>query len=192
MNQALALALAVAVSTLAACDGTQAPDLSGTWITDCTAQTSQGMTFYNTLEISDATGVPRFTATTYADPACKTRLFALANQSRRTVGAELPSLPGAFELTIDFEKLFAVAYEPMAALTLAMSGCGSGAFTVGEEKDVSATGCLFFQPIAKCAQDYDIVKIDGDKLYNGVRAGNQCVPAGRPTALNTFYFRRAR
>jgi hypothetical protein len=191
MRRPSALFLLPFTLILAAC-GRAGPDLSGTWTTDCLAQTNGGMTSYNTFEISDVGGTPRFTVTTYAESTCATKVFALANQSARTVGAEIPNVPGAYELTIDFKKLTAVAYLPMAGMTLSMSGCGTGPYTVGEEKDVSATGCFFFRPIADCAQDYDIVKVEGDKLFNGVRAGNQCVASGRPTALNTFSFNRKR
>ena len=47
---------------------------------------------------------------------------------------------------------------------------------------------MFFQPISAYGFDYGIVKVDGDKLYNGVRGEDQCVVAGRPKALNTYFF----
>jgi hypothetical protein len=34
------------------------------------------------------------------------------------------------------------------------------------------------------------MKIDGDRFYNGVRAGDMCVPDGRPTALSSCWFDR--
>lgn len=184
--------LFLSVMGLTACGDSGAPDISGTWRTDCLAQTNQGMTSYAVYEISDATGTPRFTVTSYADPACTTKLFAIGNESRREVGAEIPEVPGAYALDIHYEKLFAVAYSDMTAGFLASAGCGEGAFTVGEEKDTSTTGCLFFQPISACPMDNDIVKVEGDSLYNGVRDPNadMCVAAGRPKALNTFAFRR--
>ena len=107
-------------------------------------------------------------------------------------GAEIPGVPGAYELDVAFRKLVATAYTAESAAMLGAAGCGAGALGLGEEKDVSATGCLFFRPIAQCAMDYDIVKVEGDRLYNGVRGGDQCVPAGRPRALNTFSFDRVR
>jgi hypothetical protein len=165
------------------------PDLAGTWRTECQAQTNNGQTSYLTFEISDATGRPRFTVTSYGDAACTVPVFQLSNESSRTLGEPVPTAPGAFELDVKFERLFVKPLADGALGFLGSAGCGES-LTVGEERDVSATGCLFFKPIADCAYDYDIVKVEGDRLFNGVRGGDQCVPAGRPTSLNRWWFQK--
>ncbi len=164
------------------------PSVTGTWRTGCSPQTNNGQTTYSTSEISEKAGVPRFTYTVFADPACTTKFLSIGNENRRTVGKPVAGVAGAFELDVAFQKLFAVAHSPAAAAQLRSASCGTGDFVVDQEKDVSQTGCLFFQPISACGFDYDIVKMDGDKLYNGVRSGDQCVVAGRPKALNTYFF----
>ncbi|MEO5730153.1 MAG: hypothetical protein ABI134_20110, partial [Byssovorax sp.] len=70
------------------------------------------------------------------------------------------------------------------------AGCGEGPYTLGEPVVTSKTGCLFLKPITACPADYDITKIEDDRFYNGVRTADMCTPAGRPTALNTFWFDR--
>jgi hypothetical protein len=164
------------------------PAISGTWRTGCSAQTNDGRTTYSISELSEKAGVPRFTFTTYADAACTTKFFSIGNESRRTVGKPVAGVAGAFELDVAFQKLFAVAHSPAAAAQLRSASCGTGDFAVDVEKDVTQSGCLFFQPISACGFDYDIVKVEGDKLYNGVRGEDQCVVAGRPKSLNAYFF----
>ncbi len=164
------------------------PSITGTWRTGCSPQTNNGQTTYAISEISEKAGVPRFTYTVFADPACTTKFLSIGNESRRTVGKPVAGVPGAFELDVAFQKLFAVAHNPAAAAQLRSASCGTGDFVVDEEKEVSQSGCLFFQPISACGFDYDIVKVDGDKLYNGARSGDQCVIAGRPKSLNAYFF----
>jgi len=70
------------------------------------------------------------------------------------------------------------------------AGCGTGPYAIGQTIDTSATGCLDFPPIDACNADYDLIRIDGDRFYDGVRGGDMCVPEGRPSALNAFWFER--
>lgn len=177
-------------STSSGGDAPAKPSIAGTWRTDCQASTSNGQTSYLTYEISDRTSPPRFTVTAFGDAACTAPLFATGNASVRTVGASVAA-PGAYELDIAFQKLFVTPLASGAIPILAGAGCGTD-LAVGVEKDISATGCLFFKPIANCAGDYDIVKVSGDDLFNGVRGGDQCVPAGRPKELNAFSFHRVK
>ena len=124
----------------------------------------------------------------YNDKDCKTKFMSLGNESERTGGGSIEGLTDTYELDIDFKKLLATAHSAEAAGFLKQAGCGSGDFTVDKEKDVSSTGCLFFAKLSKCSKDFDIIKRVEDKLYNGVRAGDQCVVAGRPKKLNTYAF----
>ncbi len=164
------------------------PNLAGTWRTGCAPQQNGTQTIYTVSEVSEKAGTPRFTFTAFGDAACTVKLFSLGNENRRTLGSPVPEAPGAFELDVSFTKLFAVAHSPEAAAQLRSASCGTGDFVVDQEKDVTQTGCLFFEPISACPADYDIVKVEGDKLYNGARAGNQCVVAGRPKTLNAYFF----
>jgi hypothetical protein len=55
-------------------------------------------------------------------------------------------------------------------------------------------GCLGFgqYPKTQCSADYDLVKVEGDKLQFGKRPAdnNMCTPGKRPTALNPNAFTR--
>jgi hypothetical protein len=178
-----------AAAGLLGCGGSGSPDIGGTWRTSCLAQSSQNGTFYAVYEDKNVAPQPRFTVTVYADSACTKPSYALGDEATQEVGAAISDIPGTYEYNIYYKRMFATAFDANGAALLQGAGCGTTPFTIGTEKDVTATGCLFFPALAKCAADYDIVKVDGDHLYNGLRSGaNMCVPAGRPTALNSFFF----
>ena len=171
--------------------GSGSPDISGTWRTDCLAQTGQGGTFYSTYEDKDQGPQPRFTVTVYSDAKCTMPSYAIGDEATQEVGAAIASIPGAYEYNVLYKRVFATAFDASGAALLQGAHCGTTPYTLRVEKDVSATGCLYFPALSTCSADYDIVKVDGDHLYNGVRSGaDMCTPAGRPTALNSFFFTR--
>jgi hypothetical protein len=164
------------------------PNTSGTWKTDCLSQTNNGQTTYSYFLLSDATGVTRFTISFYADASCASKLVSVGTESNPVIGDPVPTAPGAYAWTINYLKHFAVAFTPMGQGILAGVGC-PGNFPLGVEQDTSQVDC-FFKSISSCGKDYDIVKVSGNELFNGVRAGDQCVASGQPTALNSFSFHR--
>ena len=42
--------------------------------------------------------------------------------------------------------------------------CGVRTWTRGREEDVSTTGCLWVVPVSACTQEFDLVKVDDDRL----------------------------
>jgi hypothetical protein len=164
------------------------PNTSGTWKTDCLSQTNNGQTTYSDFLLSDATGVTRFTISFYADSSCASKLMSVGTESNPVLGEPVPTAPGAYAWTINYRKHFAVAFDPTGQGILASVGC-PGNFPLGVEQDTSQVDC-FFKSIPSCGKDYDIVKVSGNELFNGVRGGDQCVASGQPTALNSFSFHR--
>jgi hypothetical protein len=57
----------------------------------------------------------------------------------------------------------------------------------GVPKDVSAKGCSNFTSIAVCGQEYDLVKIEKNKLQLGARPadGIMCSEEKRPKSLGS-------
>jgi len=55
------------------------------------------------------------------------------------------------------------------------------------EKDITETGCSFLVSKQVCGQEYDLLKLDNEQLYFGMRPaeGDMCTEENRPTAL--FY-----
>ena len=67
---------------------------------------------------------------------------------------------------------------------------------VGAKQDLLAGGCaeLGARPVAQCASDNDVVKVDGDRLWFGQRPADNdmCSSEKRPQALGATPVTRAR
>ena len=57
----------------------------------------------------------------------------------------------------------------------------------GVEKDITHDGCSFLVSKQACGQEYDLLKLDNEQLFFGMRPseGDMCTEENRPTAL--FY-----
>jgi hypothetical protein len=63
------------------------------------------------------------------------------------------------------------------------------ASTRGRREDVSSTGCLWVVPVSACPQEFDLVKVDDERLFLGERpaAGRDlCREDRRPRALSSL------
>ena len=162
----------------------------GTWRTGCAPMMMEdGSTAWSTSEIINGGERGSFKFSLYGDNGCTVPLADFLIESRPVVGALVPEAgPGARELDVYFERQSVTPHVQAFVDLFAGAGCGTGPYAVGQLIDTSATGCLNFRSIDDCNADYDLIRIDGDRLYNGVRGGDQCVPEGRPTALNPFAF----
>lgn len=186
-----------ALTGCAADDGD--PDLAavresfrGTWRTSCGPMVMEdGSTAWSTFEVINRGERGTFQFSLYGDDGCTVPLADFLLESRQVIGALVPEAgPGARELDIYYERQSVTPHVPAFVDLFAGAGCGTGPYAVGEPIDTGATGCLTFRPIDDCNADYDLIRIDGDQFYNGVRGGDMCVPEGRPTALNAFAFER--
>jgi hypothetical protein len=197
---ALTLLLTCVVGLAAACDsGGETDDeaarqvaqdaLRGTWLTECLPT---GEDAWGTFAFANEGANGSFTYTMHGDATCSLALATFSLFSEQRVGAPIESIgPGVRELDILYDRLSATALVEDLAVAFEQAGCGGGDVVVGEPVDITATGCFAFKPLADCPADYDIMRIDDDaRFYNGLRTENMCVPAGRPTQLNSFAFVR--
>lgn len=194
----LTLPLACVACLASACDsGDDAGDeaarqvaqdaLRGTWLTECLPT---GADSWGTFSFTNEGARGSFTYTMY-DETCSFPLAEFSLFSEQRVGARVASAgPGARELDVLYDRLSATALVEDLAVAFEQAGCGGGDVVVGEAVDISDTGCFAFKPLADCPADYDIMRIEDDRFYNGMRTENMCVPAGRPTQLNGFAFVR--
>ncbi|MBL8679726.1 MAG: hypothetical protein JNK05_11200 [Myxococcales bacterium] len=193
----VALALAPLVAACGPANGDPAlasvrESFRGTWRTSCTAMPMQdGSTVWTQYEVINRGERGSFKFSLFGNDTCSVRLADFLLESRQVIGALVPAAgAGARELDIFYERQSVTPHVPAFVMAFQSAGCGTGTHAVGQQVETSATGCLAFQPIARCNADYDLIRIDGNRFYNGVRGGNMCVPAGRPTALNPFWFDR--
>ena len=134
-------------------------------------------------------GAFRMERTLYADPACKIPLVSLRLTGTYRLGPPSPKVAEAREAELTFATLHMTPHDE-GFIKAKMAGCGSAPWVVDVEQDVSATGCLTFQPLSKCSMDYDIVQLRNDVLYPGVRNPGMCMAAGRPVELQPTGARR--
>jgi hypothetical protein len=166
-------------------------ELRGTWQSACSPVPDSDPPAYSVYEVYNGGEKGTFRYGMYADSGCTTPLVDFILESKQEVGAAMPELgEGVYELNVYYEKMTATPHVQGYVDALQGAGCGTGPYAVGEPVDFAATGCFFFKPMESCAADYDIMKIEGDKFYNGVRTADMCAPEGRPTALNQFWFDR--
>jgi hypothetical protein len=131
--------------------------------------------------------------TQYADAACQERVLTATLRGTYEPDAASARVAGAVDVTFRFTRKGLAVYDPALLDRLNAGACGDRRWVRGIEQDVSATGCLSIESVPACAQEYDLVRVDGDRLYLGERpppGTNICAEGRRPTRLRTEPLRR--
>ncbi len=192
------LVLALAVALLEGCAGAKAPEpakprqsatsIAGRWVSQsCEPQAAMGQQtrFHMVREVNATDTDWSITASVYEDAACRTPLFSIFLEGPYDIGRASATVPGAHEAILGFKRKLIVAHHPRMVETFNRYRCANREWAVGKSGDVSATGCMNTQPItAACPHEFELVRIDGDRLYFGQRTGDMCHEPGRPKALN--------
>jgi hypothetical protein len=74
----------------------------------------------------------------------------------------------AHDATFGFSYKAVTLYD-QTLLAEANRVCGGRVWTRGEPQDVTTTGCLWVTPVSACPQEFDLVKLDGNRLFLGER-----------------------
>jgi hypothetical protein len=77
-------------------------------------------------------------------------------------------VPSAHDATFGFSHK-AVTLYAQSLLAEANRVCGGRVWKQGEPQDVTSTGCLWVTPVSACPQEFDLVKVDGNRLFLGER-----------------------
>ena len=121
----------------------------------------------------------------FADPACAQPFLTVAVGGTYTLGAESTAAMGAREGNFTFARR-TVTPKNEAAAGFLKQACGQGEFSTGSATEILA-GCsgLGVYPVADCTTDHDIVSLQGDTLYLGMRPkdNDMCTPQKRPSKL---------
>ena len=166
-----------------------AQDLVGEWSSEsCEAYPDgQGGTNYVTRTFTLNQTKWDLNFTVFGDEACSFPLFSSNVGGPFRLQTLSPNVDGATEGTFELEYNDWTAHAEDIVTALEQSGCGTGEWSMGVPQDVTETGCFgVAKPKSDCAAEYDIVSIDGDKLFFGERITDMCAPAGRPAALNAY------
>ena len=82
----------------------------------------------------------------FADTACNKPLYTYNLSSRVTSGGPVAGVAGAVITDVDFDRVLVTAESPEGVSLV--SKCGTGAWEVGVQNDVTETGCLLIKPKA--------------------------------------------
>lgn len=131
---------------------------------------------------------------TYGDDACAAPFLSVRVEGTYALtGAS--SVAGAQNAVFRFTRK-TVTPHGAAAVGYAQSiaSCGTGAWSDGVARDVTASGCAGIgqRPVASCGQDYDLVAVDATTLRFGQRPADNdmCTEDKRPAALATLAMQR--
>ena len=162
--------------------------LTGRWISP-KIEAVEGKTpmfGYWDFTLTETTWAHTFTA--YADADGKVKLFQYrVGESPYTLGVAVPAIPQAQAGDFTVSSRYMTAFTPDFVKLFTDSKCGSGAWEIGVEQDVTQTGCAFIPSNTACPIEHDIVVFDGKKLAFGDRSSDMC-DAERPATPSTHAF----
>jgi hypothetical protein len=105
----------------------------------------------------------------YSDDACRAPSLRAFLQGRYRITQPSSLVPGAHEATFGFSSKRLTLYADGLLAQANGGACGGRVWTHGREEDVSPTGCLWVVPVSACREEFDLVKVDGDRLLLGER-----------------------
>lgn len=114
----------------------------------------------------------------YADAEARKPLFTLRIDGPYVVGGASTQVSGASEVTFQYAHRYVTADSADGVAMFAKMGC---TLRVGDETDVSLQGCGFVPSMLQAGVEYDLLKLEGDKLYFGDRSGD--LSKARPQKL---------
>lgn len=118
------------------------------------------------------------------DPNMEKKTFRFRTLGPYRVAGSVASVPGSFHAVfVEAQKFVTLLTDdPAIVAAMGLAACG---LKLNVEIDISQTGCGHWKPVAQCSEDHDLVALDGDRLWFGVRPrdNDMCTPDKRPTAL---------
>jgi hypothetical protein len=105
----------------------------------------------------------------YADGQCAQPTMKVFFTGPYQITERSSVVAGATDATFGFSYKAVILYaEPL--LAEANRGvCGPRTWERGQSQDVSATGCLWVTPTSACPKEFDLVKVEGHRLFLGDR-----------------------
>jgi len=118
------------------------------------------------------------------DPNMEKKTFRFRTLGPYRIAGPVAEVPGSFHGVFGEVQKFVTLLtdDPAIVAAMGLAACG---LKLNVETDISETGCGPWRPVAQCGEDHDLVALDGDRLWFGVRPrdNDMCTPDKRPTAL---------
>ena len=192
---ALSFVIASACGPAQAPAASTPPSLEGHWASACTPSPQpDGSTQSIKLDFTNGKTDWKLDYVTFGDAACATRIVTVSIDGDYALTAPSATTAGAWEARFGFAHKTITPHVDGVANALTGAKCGTGTWKVGEAEDVLTGGCPAFgqYPKAQCAADFDLVRVDGNKLHFGDRPkdNDMCTAGKRPTALSALEIAR--
>jgi hypothetical protein len=164
-------------------------ELVGHWASDtCEATPSAGgQTHYVKREYTFTKDTIAFNFTLFAEPSCATKLMKVDLGGDYTLDST--TVPGARGVDFHVASRALTAYAPDMANAFGQAHCGAAPWTPGATQDITAAGCavIGYGALDACPTQYDLVKLDGARLFLGVRQNDvdACKAEDRPVQVQT-------
>jgi hypothetical protein len=160
--------------------------LSGTYVSPKAEAWYGG---FGTREFVFANGQWQLIFTHALDPDMTMRTFQFRAGGDYRVGEPGPEGSFATDFDEDWKRVTLFLTDPAMIAAFGMAECN---LTPNLEADISETGCASWRPVTDCGTDHDLLKVEGDAMYFGVRPADNdmCTPEKRPTTLLPAVLRR--
>ena len=132
------------------------------------------------------TGTWQLSYTVFADPACNVGLFTNKIAGPYTFGEAINA--NTLKVTWGQTEKFITAHVPDIQAVLNQTGCGNSTLPINTERDISLTGCMAFgvASVKDYPQEFDILKLENNQLFTGLRTDNMNLEKNRPTKIFEF------
>jgi hypothetical protein len=175
-------------------NGNTGSNIDGVWTTSCVTENDSFKKFV--LNISGS--ISTKTEFKYEDASCTTEISQIAYQSSFALGTNVATPVGAlaFEQTVT-KMIMTLKSQELVQLANGTPEFGmpplicGGGFTINVPKELTASTCQGDEIYSDLFQkSFDIVKLDGDKLYFGQidKTNDGSSAANRPKQLETMYY----
>ncbi len=124
--------------------------------------------------------------TVFADPTCGVQLFTNKIVGPYTFGEAINA--NTLKVTWGQTGKFITAHVPDIQAVLNQTGCGNTTLPINTERDISITGCMAFgvANVKDYPQEFDILKLEKNQLFTGLRTENMNLEKNRPTKIFEF------
>jgi hypothetical protein len=162
-----------------------AKDLAGRWVSESAEpiQNPDGSVIYGHRDFTLGDGTWALIFRVYADERLTAKLFSVCMEGTYELKGNSPVVQDAQQADFLFSARYFTPHVPMFVDLLNSVHAGKGNWQVDVEQDVSQTGALFIPSVAQASTEYDLLKLDNNKLFFGDRSQDLSIPANRPTQL---------
>jgi hypothetical protein len=157
-------------ATAAGQNAAAAPAITGIWETQgCVVQEREGSRTSSKSVFVFLAREWSIEVTQFADGECTRPAMKAFFSGSYMITQPSPSVAGAYDATFGFSYKALTLYDEALLAQVNRGACGARAWQRGEPQEVTATGCLWVVPVSACAQEFDLVKLTGNRLFLGER-----------------------